>query len=428
MIGTTRFGDRARHKEAMTITAIANARLLDREGLWTIRLDGLRIATVEPQSQIKLPHAGATPSSDSQVIDAAGGLVVPALVDPHLHLDLAYSLELVPANQSGTLLEAIELWARAKAELTPDNARDRAVRAVQAEVGFGTGFLRSHVDVGSSAGMRLCEGVLAARETTHELADIQLVAFPQDGLIRDPKAVDLVRHACRAGVDLVGGIPHIERTAADGVRHLQIVFDLAAEFDADIDVHIDETDDPQSRNTEHLAAMTIERCWQGRVTASHLCALSSYDDAYASRVIDSLAEARINCVTNPGVNLHLQGRFDGYPKRRGLTRVRQLLARGVKCAAGQDCIKDPFYPLGTGQMLDQAFLLVHAEHMNSPSLFRQAFDMVCQMAGEVLGLSGHGVVEEASANLAVFPLADFKELVRLRPRPICVIHAGRAVT
>jgi cytosine deaminase len=407
----------------MTVSAITNAALLDREGLWTIKLQGERIAAVDAQPGDGGPTQ-PSPAHQGEVLDAGGGLVVPALVDPHLHLDLAYSQELVPRNRSGTLLEAIKLWAEAKSEISPDNVRDRAVRAIQDEVGFGTGFIRSHVDVGSSAGMRLCEGVLAARESTNRVCDIQLVAFPQDGLICDPPAAKLIRQACKAGVDLVGGIPHIERVPGDGLRHLQIVFDLASELDADIDVHIDETDDPASRYTEHLAAMTIERGWQGRVTASHVCALSSYDDAHAARVIDLLAEARIYCVTNPGVNLHLQGRFDGYPKRRGLTRVRELLEKGVKCGAGQDCIKDPFYPLGTGQMLDQAFLLVHAEHMNTPVLLRQAFDMVCRTAGEAIGLSGHEVAQGAYADLTIFPTAELDELLRLRPRPIRVLHKG----
>lgn len=405
------------------MTQIINAALPDRAGLWTITLRGERIATVEPQPARLAPAADA--------LDAQGGLAVPALVDAHLHLDLAYALELpaeiLPENRSGTLLEAIGHWSQAKRKLTPENVQQRAMRAIRAEVRCGTGCIRSHVDVGSAAGMRLCEGVLAARQATRDLCTIQLVAFPQDGLIRDPGAADLVRAALRAGVELVGGIPHIERTPRDGLRHLELVFDLAAEFDADIDVHIDETDDPDSRYTEHLAALTIERGWQGRVTASHVCALASYSDVHAARVIDLLAEARVNVVTNPGVNLHLQGRFDGYPKRRGLTRVRELLARGVACAAGQDCIRDPFYPLGSGRMLDQAFLLVHADHLSLPGQIRQAFDMVCSMAGRVTGLAGDGIEAGALASLVVFESAGVAELVRLRPDPLAVFHRGRRV-
>jgi len=412
----------------MQIREIINATLQKEAGLWTVRVEGGRIASVTTQTgRQSLPH-GAQGTTPDGMLDADGGLVTPALVDAHVHLDLAYSLALVPENQSGTLLEAIELWAKAKAELTAADTRERARRAIQAEIAFGTGFLRSHVDGGSSAGLRLCEGVLAAREDTHSDCMLHLGAFPQDGLIRDPRAVDNMRQAMKSGVDLVGGIPHIERVPRDGLRHLDLVFDLAAEFDANIDVHIDETDDPQSMYVEHLAALTVERGWQGRVTASHVCALSSYTDVHAARVISLLAEARVNVVTNPGVNLHLQGRFDRYPKRRGLTRVRELLDAGVKCAAGQDCINDPFYPLGTGQMLDQAFLLVHADHMNSPARLDLALDMVCEMAGEVFGLPAHRVAAGSSANLTVHPVETVLELLRTRPRPTAVLHNGRVVS
>ncbi len=417
---------------APPLTAIINARLLDADGLWTVRLRDGHISTVEPQ-----PAAAARAPIEYGTFDASGALLVPALVDPHVHLDLAYSLELVPENRSGTLLEAIALWSAAKARLTAEDVRGRAVRAIHEEISHGTGMIRSHVDVASAAGMRLCEGVLAAREASAGQCAIQLVAFPQDGLIRDPQAADLMRTALSAGVDLVGGIPHIERTGADGVRHLELVFDLAEAFNADIDVHIDESDDPGSMYTEHLAALTIRRGFQGRVTASHVCALSSYTDVHAARVIDLLAEARINVVTNPGVNLHLQGRFDRYPKRRGLTRVRELLARGVLCAAGQDCICDPFYPLGNGCLLDQSFLLAHADHLSQPAQLRQAFDMVCGMAARVTRGAGHrgqpgdktlGVVAPgAPAHLALFEPADVAELVRLRPKPRAVLHAGRRV-
>lgn len=408
---------------ARNIRTINDARLLDREGRWTVRLAGGAIESIERcDGAGRAAGPAARPAAD--VLDVHGALLTPALVDPHLHLDLAYSLDLVPENRSGTLLEAIRLWSAAKAELSAENVRQRAVRAIQAEAGFGTGLIRSHVDVASSAGTRLFEGVLAARQESRDLCTVQLVAFPQDGLVRDAGAVELVREALRAGVDKVGGIPHIERTPGEGLRHLGIVFDLAEQFDADIDVHIDETDDPDSRYTEHLASLAIERGWQGRVTASHVCALSSYTDVHAARVMDLLAEARISVVTNPGVNLHLQGRFDGYPKRRGLTRVRELLARGILCGAGQDCIRDPFYPLGNGCMLDQAFLLAHADHMSQPAQLRQALDMVCSMASRVLG-SPLALEAGSPAHLAVFDAADAAELVRLRPRPTHVLHAGQ---
>lgn len=407
---------------------IINAALHDRPGHYTIALDGGVIQSVTAQASQdaagRIAISSTIAASADDTLDARGQLVVPALVDPHLHLDLAYSLDLVPPNKSGTLLEAIGLWADAKRTLTPENVCERACRAIADEIAGGTGLIRSHVDVGSTAGLRLCEGVLAAREKSRDRCEIQLVAFPQDGLIRDPAAVDLVRGAMKAGVDLVGGIPHIERTPADGIRHLELVFKLAHDFDADIDVHIDETDDPASRYTEHLAALTIERGWQNRVTASHVCALSSYDDSHAARVIDLLAEAKISVVTNPGVNLHLQGRFDRYPKRRGLTRVRELLARGIRCAAGQDCIRDPFYPMGNGHMLDQAFLLVHADHLSTPPQIMQAFEMVCGMAGEIVSGRKYAIQPGIAANLAVFDADSVGELVRVRPTPRAMLRRG----
>ncbi|MFH1747597.1 MAG: amidohydrolase family protein [Planctomycetota bacterium] len=408
----------------MDVKAIVNACRRDQTGLWTIHISNGRISELVAQPPDQPP--GIKPDT-AGVLDAQGGLVTPSLVDAHVHLDLAYSLSAVPPGEKDTLFEAIKRWEQAKREMTAESVHQRAERAIRDEVGFGTGFLRSHVDVSSAAGMRLCEGVLAACEATRRLCKVQLVAFPQDGLIRDPGALDVMRQALCGGVDLVGGIPHIERTPSEGLRHLEQVFDLATEFNAPIDVHIDETDDPLSMYTEHLAALTIERGWQGRVTASHVCALSSYTDVHAERVMDLLAEAEIGVVTNPGVNLYLQGRHDRYPKRRGLTRVSELLDHGVKCAAGQDCINDPFYPFGTGQLLEQVFLLVHADHMSSPTRFQQACEMVCCQAGEVIGLGWHRVEAGASANLLVHALPDMLEIVRRRSRPIGVLHGGQLV-
>ncbi len=407
----------------MKIAEIVNVRRRLAPGLWRFQLAGGRISHIEEVEQ-----TSTKPRLADGTIDAAGGFLTPSLVDAHVHLDLAHSIELVPPNKSGTLREAIELWSHAKPQITAENTRDRARRAILAEVSFGTGILRSHVDVSSAAELRLCEGVLAAREATRDICKLLLTAFPQDGLIRDPGAVEFMRSAMKSGVDLVGGIPHIERTPQDGHRHLELVFDLAAEFDANVDVHVDETDDPGSMFTEQLAALTIERGWQGRVTASHVCALSSYDDVYAARVIDLLREAQIMVVTNPGVNLHLQGRYDGYPKRRGLTRIRQLIDAGITCGAGQDCIRDVFYPFGRGQMLEQVFLLAHAEHMTSPERLEQAMQMVCCEAGKVLGLGHHRPEPQAPANLAVWSVESIPDLIAERPRPLAVLHAGRLVT
>ena len=398
------------------VQSIRNARVRGREGLFDLALaaDG-RIERVEP--------ASGRPAGPAE-IDAGGMLVVPSFIDSHLHLDLAYSLDLVPPNESGTLAEAIRHWERVKRGLTPDNVRDRAIRAIREEVSFGTGFIRTHVDVGTSAGLRLCEGVLAARERTRDLVDIQVVAFPQDGILQDPGVLDVMREALRMGCDLVGGIAHNERTDDDSRRHIDLLFDLAEEFDRDIDCHIDETDDPNSRCTEVLAARTIERGWQGRVTASHVCALAAYDNVHAAKVIRLLAAAEVNVVTNPGVNLHLQGRFDRYPKRRGLTRVRELLAAGVNVSAGQDCIRDPFYPLGTGSLLEVGHLLIHADHLSTAAQIERVADVITANAARTLRLSQYGLEPGCRADLVVLPVNAMHEAFRTRPAPLAVLKRG----
>ena len=332
---------------------------------------------------------------------------------------------LVPENRSGTLLEAIGLWAKAKATMTSASVCERAVRAIEEEISSGTGYIRNHVDVGSTAGLRLCKGVLAAREKTAGRVDIRLVTFPQDGVFRDAGAIDRMREALRMGCDLVGGIAHFERTYQDSCRQIDMLFDLAEEFDCDIDCHIDETDAPESRCVEYLAAKTIERGWQGRVSASHVCALASYTDVHAKKVIDSLGEARITVVTNPQVNLHLQGRFDTYPKRRGLTRVRQCLAAGVNVAMGQDCIRDPFYPFGTGAMLDVAHTLVHADHLAAPKQVEAVADILTVNAARSWRLRDYGVAPGKPADLIVLPVDSLQEAIRLRPRPRAVLKRGR---
>ncbi len=405
---------------AMTqINAVRNARIRGRQQLQDVVIDESgRIERVGPR--LRLPSKG-------RVIDAAGGLVLPSFVDAHLHLDLAYSLDLVKPNKSGTLVEAIRHWDEAKRRLTPEDVRERAIRAIHAEAAFGTGFIRTHVDVGSNAGLRLADGVLAAREACKHLLDIQIAVFPQDGIVKDPGAYEQMRAALERGCHLVGGIAHNERTADDSKQHIEMLFDLAADFGVDIDCHIDENDDPYSVCTEYLAARTIKRGWQGRVTASHVCALASYDDAHAAKVIALLREAGVSVVTNPQVNMHLQGRYDGYPKRRGLTRVRELLDAGVNVAVGQDCINDPFYPLGTGQMLDVAHMLAHADHLAAPRQIERVMDAITTGGAKALGVKRYGLAAGCRADLVILPVETVHEAIRLRPSPIHVLKGGRLI-
>ena len=399
------------------ISRICNARLRGRDFLFDLHIDADgTIAKVEPAT-------GATDTADE--IDAGGGLAVPSPIDAHLHLDLAHSLDIVPRNTSGTLAEAIRHWSAAKATMTAKSVKIRALRAIREEVSYGVGHIRTHVDVGTAAGMRLCEGVLAAREETRDLVDIQVVVFPQDGIIRDPGAYEQMREGLKMGCDGVGGIAHNECTADNSRRHIDMLFDLADEFDCDIDCHIDETDDPESKCVEVLAAGAIERGRQHRVAGSHVCALSSYDDEHAARVIELIAEAGMHVVTNPGVNLHLQGRFDRYPKRRGLTRVAELLAAGVNVSAGQDCIKDPFYPLGTGNMFEVGHLLIHADHLSRPEQIEQVADMITVNPARTLRLKRYGAEPGCRADLAVLPVETVHEAFRLRVKPTAVLKRGK---
>ncbi len=400
------------------INRIINARLRGRQGLFTVNIDDAgNIAAVTEASAPNAPRA-------QRQIDAAGGLVMPSFIDLHLHLDLAYSLDIVPENKSGTLIEAIRLYAEAKKTFSPASVCERALRAIDDEIAFGTGAIRNHVDVGATAELRLCEGILAAREQTRDKIDIEVVTFPQDGVLRDPGAIDRMREALRMGCDLVGGIAHYERTPRDSQRQIELIFDLAEEFDRGIDCHIDETDSPESRCVEYLAAETIKRGWQGRVTASHVCALASYEPVHAAKVISLLAEAGVHVVTNPGVNLHLQGRFDAYPKRRGLTRVRELMAAGVNVSAGQDCIKDPFYPMGTGQMLDVANLLVHADHLSLPHQIEAVADTITVNPARAMRRSDYGTEPGCRADLVVLPVENVHEAIRCRPTPVAVLKRG----
>ncbi|MCK4658100.1 MAG: amidohydrolase family protein [Phycisphaerae bacterium] len=402
------------------ITCIRNARLRGKEFLFDIHLDhDGTIAKIEPAT-------GATGTPDE--IDAAGGLVIPSLIDAHLHLDLAYSLDIVSANKSGTLTEAILHWSAAKKTMTAESVKVRALRAIREEVSCGVGFIRTHVDVGSAAGMRLCEGVLAAREQTKELVGIQVVVFPQDGILKDRGAYEQMRAGLEMGCDLVGGIAHNERTDDDSKRHIDMLFDLADEFDCDIDCHIDETDNPESKCIEVMASKAVERRRRNRVTGSHVCALSSYNDVHASKVIGLIAEAGMNVVTNPGVNLHLQGRFDRYPKRRGLTRVTELLEAKVNVCAGQDCIKDPFYPLGTGNMFEAGHLLIHADHLSQPEQIEQVADMITVNPARALRLENYGTDPGCQADLVVLPVESMHEAFRLRVKPTAVLKRGKLVS
>ncbi len=332
-----------------------------------------------------------------------------------------------PANRSGTLAEAIEINAEIKRARTHEDVFSKACRALGLALQNGTGWIRSHVDVDPVSEVRLLAPVVAARDAFRGLVDVQIVAFPQLGLIDDPAGVRWMREAMRQGADVVGGMPHHEASPAAAARHIELCFEVAEEFDADVDMHVDETDDPASRSLELLAEATIRHGYQGRVTAGHCCALAAYDDAYAARVIERVAEAQINVITNPLVNLYLQGRGDREPRRRGITRVKELLAAGVNVACGMDDVRNIFFPFGRMDMLEVAMFTSVTAHLTAPDEIETAFDMPRGRAARALRLTGYGVAVGAPADMVFLPAADAQEALQLQPAQRKVVRNGRVV-
>jgi cytosine deaminase len=360
-------------------------------------------------------------------LDAEGRMAVSGFVEPHIHLDKALISERAPVNVSGTLMEAIEILWNIKRNYTVDEIADRASRVLERALVHGISRLRTHVDVDPIGGTRPAEGLIRARDRFRDLMDIQIVAFPQEGIVRSPGTEALMRQVMKSGVDVVGGMPFNEVSPADSRRHIEIAFDIAREFDADIDMHVDETDDPMARTLEVLAELTIRNGWQGRVTAGHTCALASYPRAYADHVIGCLRKAGVNMIANPATNLMLQGRLDDYPKRRGVTQVKELLAAGVNVACGQDCVHDTFYPFGQNDPLEIAFLLCHASQMSQPAEICTVMDMVTSHGAKALRIPDFGVAVGAVADLVVLDARDAREAFATRFPRRWVIRKGKLI-
>ncbi len=361
------------------------------------------------------------------IIDATGDLVSPPFVDPHFHLDATLSYGIPRINASGTLLEGIGLWGELKQVTTVDEMVDRALSYCDWAVSMGLLAIRSHVDTCDDS-LKGVEAMLHVREVVRPYLDLQLVAFPQDGLLRDPTAHANTLRALDMGVDVVGGIPHFERTMADGADSVRILCEIAAERGLPVDMHCDETDDPHSRHIETLAYETTRLGLQGRVAGSHLTSMHSMDNYYVSKLLPLIAEAEISAIPNPLINIMLQGRHDTFPKRRGLTRVKEMQAEGIRVGWGQDCVRDPWYSLGTADMLDVAFMGLHVAQMSSPEDMRRCFDMVTVENAAILGLEDYGLYEGAMASLLVLDAGDPIEAVRLRPDRLVVISKGNVVS
>lgn len=357
-------------------------------------------------------------------IDAEGGMVSPALVETHFHLENALIWD-GALNHSGTLEEAIAVYAAIKKDMPIDDIVARASVALRTAIGHGVQWFRSHIDIDRTGQLRLLQGNVAVRERFKDVIDLQLIAFPQMGMARDPEVIDLMWQAMEQGANVVGGMPHGERNMDDAARHIELAFEMARAYDADIDMHIDETDDPAWHSLELLAEETIRQGWQGRVTAGHCCAMSAWDDAMAERVISKVAQARLNVITIAPINLMLQGRGDKHPKRRGIARVKELMAAGVNVSCGQDDLQNMFYSYGNMDPLEVAFITAHAAHLSAPDEIEAAFNMPRYHAARNFRLDDYGVQAGARANLLILDATSAVDALRRRGDRRYVIRDGR---
>jgi len=395
---------------------IRNANLPDGRSGIDIAIAGGRIAAVE--AGIKA-EAG-------QSIDAAGCLVSPPFVDPHFHMDATLSLGLPRMNRSGTLLEGIALWGELRPTLTREALVERALRYCDLAVTQGLLAIRTHVDT-SDPRLVTVEAMLEVQERVAPYIDLQLVAFPQDGYFRADDGVSSLNRALDMGVDVVGGIPHFERTMADGAASVEALCRIAADRGLPVDMHCDETDDPLSRHVETLAAQTVRFGLQGRVAGSHLTSMHSMDNYYVSKLIPLIAEAQMHAIANPLINIMLQGRHDSYPKRRGMTRVPELLAAGVNVAFGHDCVMDPWYSMGSGDMLEVAHMAVHVTQMASIADKQKIFDIVTTANAKAMGLADYGLEKGCNADLVILQARDPVEALRLKANRLTVIKRGKII-
>lgn len=367
-----------------------------------------------------------------QTIDANGHLVSPPFVDAHFHMDATLSYGLPRVNESGTLLEGIALWGELKPHLTFDALVDRALAYCDWAVAKGLLAIRSHVDICDER-LLAVEALLEVKHRVRPYLDLQLVAFPQDGIGRwkdksgKATAIDLLRLSLDKGVDVVGGIPHFERTMSEGTASVKLLCEEAAKRGLRVDMHCDETDDPMSRHIETLAFETQRLGLQGRVNGSHLTSMHSMDNYYVSKLIPLIRESGVSAVANPLINITIQGRHDSYPKRRGMTRVPELMAAGVEVAFGHDCVMDPWYSLGSGDMLEVAHMGLHGAQMTSQAAMRACFDSVTKTPAKIMGLEGYGIEKGCNADLVILQARDPIEAIRTRATRLKVIRRGKVI-
>jgi len=398
---------------------IANGQVLTESAVEPVRMD----IAIRNGRIAKL--AERIDANAAQVIDANGLLISPPFIESHIHLDSALVDGGQCLNKSGTLFEGIEIWRGIKQGLTIDNVVDRATQALKMLAGQGALYVRTHADVSEST-LTVLKALIKVREAVKDWITVQITAFPQDGLYRNDKQLKLMDEAVRLGVDVIGGIPHYELTREDGVRSVHHIFDLARKHKRLIDVHCDEIDDPQSRFLEVMAACAIRQGNGASVSASHTTAFGSYENGYANKLMGFLQQAQLNIIANPLINIVLQGRTDTYPKRRGMTRVKELNAAGINVSLGSDCIMDPWYALGTGNMLDAAHMTVHVAQMMGADEINACYDMVTWKAARSFGLGdSYGIAVGNTANLIVLDAQNRFDAIRQRKSPRHVVSRGR---
>ena len=398
---------------------VKNVHIHNREGLWQILIEEGKISRIFPQDEV-FNYSG-------EILDGEEGIIYPPFVEPHIHLDATQTAGQPNWNQSGTLFEGIERWAERKSLLSHEDVKSRAWKTLKWQIANGVQYVRTHVDV-SDPTLTALKAMLEVKKEIAPWVDLQIVAFPQEGILSYLNGEKLLDQAMEMGADVVGGIPHFEFTREYGVESMHIAFDIASKYNKQIDIHCDEIDDEQSRFVETVAALALKYDMGEKVTASHTTAMHSYNNAYASRLFRLLKMSKIHFVANPLVNIHLQGRFDTYPKRRGVTRVKEMLKNNINVCFGHDDVFDPWYPLGTANMLQVLHMGLHVCQLMGYGQINDGLKLVTENSAKALGLTDYGVQEGNSANFIVLPAENGFDAVRRQVPTRYSIRHGKVIS
>ena len=398
---------------------VKNVHIHNREGLWQILIEEGNISRIFSQDEV-FNYSG-------EILDGEEGIVYPPFVEPHIHLDATQTAGQPNWNQSGTLFEGIERWAERKSLLSHEDVKSRAWKTLKWQIANGVQYVRTHVDV-SDPTLTALKAMLEVKKEIAPWVDLQIVAFPQEGILSYPNGEKLLDRAMEMGADVVGGIPHFEFTREYGVESMHIAFDIARKYNKQIDIHCDEIDDEQSRFVETVAALALKYDIGEKVTASHTTAMHSYNNAYASRLFRLLKMSKIHFVANPLVNIHLQGRFDTYPKRRGVTRVKEMLKNNINVCFGHDDVFDPWYPLGTANMLQVLHMGLHVCQLMGYGQINDSLKLVTENSAKALGLTDYGIKEGNSANFIVLPAENGFDAVRRQVPTRYSIRHGKVIS